>query len=84
MCTQISPIVPNIQNPHRDMTEILKLRELGTTSLSKPNKNWYGLLFPHTEHLKVCMVGAFSACKICFAPTLPILQQNYGFYCIFL
>ena len=38
ICTQISLIVPNIQNPHRDTTEILKLHELGTRLLSNPNK----------------------------------------------
>ena len=74
ICTQISLIVPNIWNPHRDMTEILKLHELGMRLLSNPNKYGYQLLFPSTEHLKICMVGAFSACKICFAPILPILQ----------
>ena len=39
--TQISLIVLNIQNPHRDMTEILKLHELGTRLLSNPNKYGY-------------------------------------------
>ena len=39
--TQISLIFPNIQNPHRDMTEILKLHELGMRLLSNPNKYEY-------------------------------------------
>ena len=38
ICTQLSPIVPNIRNPHRDMAEILKLHELGMRLLSNPNK----------------------------------------------
>ena len=39
-CTQISLIVPNIWNHHRDTAEILKLHELGTQLLSNPNKWW--------------------------------------------
>ena len=84
ICTQIFLIVPNIQNPHRDTAEILKLHELGMRLLSNPNKYGYLLLFPSTESLKICMVGAFSVCKIHFAPTLPTLQQIFGFYCIFI
>ena len=72
--TQISLIVLNIQNPHRDMTQILKLHDLGMRLLSNPNKYGYCLLLPSTEYSKVCMVGAFSAYKIHFAPILPILQ----------
>ena len=41
--TQISPIVPNIWNPHRDMAEILKLHELGMRLLLNPNKYGYWL-----------------------------------------
>ena len=37
-CTQISPIVLNIRNPHRDTAEIIKLLELGTRLLLNPNK----------------------------------------------
>ena len=72
--TQISPIVQNIQNPHTDMTAILKLHELGMRLLSNPNKYGYCPLLPSTEYLKVCMVGVFPAYKIHFAPFLPILQ----------
>ena len=72
--TQISPIVLNIQNPHRDTTEILKLHELGMRLLSNPYKYGYCLLLSSTEYSKVCMVGAFLAHEIHFAPILPILQ----------
>ena len=72
--TQISLIVPNIQNPHRDTAEIVKLHELGMRLLPNPNKYGYCLLLPSTKYSKVCMVGAFLAYKIHFAPILPILQ----------
>ena len=74
----------NIRNPHRYMTEILKLHELGMRLLLNPKKYGYWLLFVSTKPLKICMVGAFSACKICFAPTLPTLQRIFGFYCTFI
>ena len=41
--TQISLIVPNIQNPHRDTAETLKIHELGLRLLSNPNKCGYWL-----------------------------------------
>ena len=83
MYTDIPLIVLNIRNPYRDSAEILKLHELGMRLLSNPNKYEYCLLLPSTKYLTVCMVGALLACKICFAPNLPILQQIFGFHCIF-
>ena len=40
MYTNISDF-PDIQNPHRDMTEILELHELGMRLLWNPNKYGY-------------------------------------------
>ena len=56
------------------MAEIIKLHELGIRLLSNPNKYEYSLLFPSTECLKICVVGALLACEMGFAPILPTLQ----------
>ena len=55
------------------MAEILKLQELGARLLSNPNKCEYWLLLPNIECLKICAVGAFLVCEMCFAPILPTL-----------
>ena len=62
------------------MTEILILHELGMRLLMNLNKYGYCPLLPSTEYSKVCMVGAFLAYEIHFAP---ILQQIFGFYYVF-
>ena len=75
--TQIPLIVPNIQNPHRDTAEILKLHKLGMRLLSNPNKYWYyWILLPGTGHLKICMVGAFSAYEIHFCTYFTYFTVN--------
>ena len=62
------------------MAEILKVHDLGMRLVLNPNKYGYCLSLLSTEYPKVCMVGAFLACKIHFAP---ILQQIFRFYIIF-
>ena len=63
---QISPIILNIRNPHRDTAEIIKLFELGMRILLNPNKCGYGLFILNIGCLKLCAVGAFLACKTMF------------------
>ena len=73
---QISLIVLNIWNPHRDMAEIIKLFELGMRLLSNPNKCGYGLFILNIGCLKLCAVGAFLACKLCFCTYFTYFTVN--------
>ena len=71
---QISPIVPNTQNHHRNTAEIL---ELGMRLLSNPNKYGCRLLLPHIGCLKMCAVGAFLASENVFCTYLTYFEVNF-------